>query len=221
MSHRKKPRRRKRGPKPPKAKAIRPVTSSIGAIAPPDAASQTDPRQHQKLTRVGKSAWLIFGAIAGLASILSVGPLAPRFTVQPGEPLDRRNVLTTPFVVTYDVLWPTSLVWARCALKRLTLKVGDTISFPDSAFVFNAPSMSLGDSHSISCAGIDPENLSLSSGFPPPSGETEVAIVITYHLRFWPWQSQTSFRFKSVTYADSTMRFLRSLPQGSGQIRFQ
>jgi hypothetical protein len=157
--------------------------------------------------RAAKKAGLTLGLVAGAASILAV---FPRFSVVPGAPLDPKDVLSTPFLVTYDGWMPLQKVTYLCSRDDVLFE-SRIFETQDTVQVSDAPrSLSPGDAQTASCNG---EESALSPVMRMGKVRiARVAIIVRYSPLLLPFlRLHVAYPFATVSQSDGALRFVRRL----------
>jgi hypothetical protein len=151
-----------------------------------------------------KVLWTAFGVVAGLASIVAV---FPRFSIAVDAPLDPADVLTTPFLVTYEGYFPVANVQYSCVRERVIwegriFSEGDTITTADRPRLVQP-----GDAQTISC----------HEGTFPTRGRkirlVDISIRVSYDPFLLPFIHRESvFLFHGTRQSDGGWRWFRQLP---------
>jgi hypothetical protein len=167
------------------------------------------PRSKFQLLKAGPAKWVISGLTA-LGVAASIASAFPRFSVAPGAPLKPTDVLSTPFLVTYDGWLPLRNVTYWCSLEFVQFKEHIILEQLIVGTSDGPRSISSGEAQTASCNGRESALRPLFSGATVQSAR--VMIFVKYSPRLLPfWRLDVAFRFATVSQSDGALRFVRRL----------
>jgi hypothetical protein len=194
-----------------KPKKAGPVPRTLGTLPsvrqPSGRPPRLPPRLQLWISRARKRVFPILSALGVVASIVAA---FPRFSVAPGAPLKPTDVLSTPFLVTYDGWLPLRQVTYSCSLDFVESE-GPNILGQSLIRTSEEPrSLYNGDAQTASCNG---DESALSPALRLGRIRTaRVAIIVEYSPILMPFfRRDQVFPFATVSQSDGILRFVRRL----------